>query len=275
MSGRHSPSVATRALRSPAVWLMLALVGLALAAPLIAPHGPVEIVATGADRPPSLAHPFGTDANGMDVFSRVLHAARIDLLLPVLAALVSTGVGTLTGLFSGYIGGFVDAATQRAMEVLQAFPVVMLAMAILVALEPTMTNIVLVIALINIPPYYRTVRAIVRPMRQAAFIDAARCLGQGPVAIVLRHLLPNVWLAVLSQFTVNFAVAIQALAGLSFLGLGVAFPQPEWGLMCEQGADGMIRGVWWPSLFPGGAILLTVLALNRLARWIETMAKLK
>lgn len=262
------------ALRSPAVWVFAVLVAAALLAPLIAPYGPTEIVA-GDYESPSGTYLFGTDGNGMDVFSRVLYGARTDLLLALAAAALAAGVGVVLGCVAGYVGGWPDSLLQRVAEVIQAFPTVMLGMAVLVALGTTLLNLTLVIALVNVPVYFRIVRSVVLPMREAEFVEAARCAGNTNVSIVARHLLPNVWAPVIAQFTVNFAWAIQIIAGLSFLGLGVRVPDPEWGIMVQQGSEAVIRGVWWASFFPGVAIFVAVLALNRVGAWLERTWKVR
>jgi peptide/nickel transport system permease protein len=261
------------ALRSPAVWSLVILVLLAVLASVIAPYGETEITEAGKNAEPSASHLFGTDSNGMDVFSRVLFGARKDLLLALAAAALAAVVGVFFGAVAGYAGGWTNAILQRIAEILQSFPTVLLAMAALVALGVTLTNLTLVIALVNVPVYYWIVRSVVRPMRHAEFVEAARCTGSSPVRIVVRHLLPNVTGPVIAQFTVNFAWAIQIIAGLSFLGLGVHVPEAEWGLMIQQGSGDLIRGIWWPSFFPGAAIFIAVLTLNRLGAWLHRMER--
>jgi peptide/nickel transport system permease protein len=219
------------------------------------------------------AHLFGTDSNGMDVFSRVVYAARKDLLLPLAAAALSVVVGVPLGALAGFVGGWLDRILSRAAEILQAFPVVLLALTILVAVGSSLVNVAAVIALINVPIYFRIVRSLVQPMRSAEFVEAARLTGNTGAGIVLRHLLPNVWSPVLAQFTVNFAWAIQILAGLSFLGLGIRVPNAEWGLMVQQGSEYVAEGKWWIAFFPGIAIFATVLTLNRIGAWIQSVSR--
>ena len=257
------------AVRSPALWLLGLLVLVAILAHVLAPFGPTEITTGGDFHPPSTTYLFGTDGNGMDVFSRVLYGARKDLLLSLAAVAIAAAVGVLLGSTAGYIGGWLDSLLQRLSEIVQAFPVVMLGMAVLVALGTTLLNLTLVIALVNIPVYFRIVRSVVLPLRESEFVEAARCAGNTNTSILVRHLLPNVWAPVIAQFTVNFAWAIQVIAGLSFLGLGVRVPEPEWGTMVQQGSDAVIRGIWWVSFAPGIAIFVTVLVLNRVGAWME------
>ncbi len=260
------PSVLGLAVRSPAIWSLVALVFVAVFAPLLSPYGPMEF-AGAQNLPPSAAHFFGTDGNGMDVFSRVLYAARIDLLLPLLATVISVTVGTYLGLLSGYFHGLLDATLQRLADIFQAFPVVILSIAMLAALGTSIRNLVLVVALVGTPLYYRIVRTIVRPLRSAEFIDAAVCSGHSRARIVFSHLLPAARPSIEALFPNSFATAIQVLAGLSFLGLGVRVPNPEWGVMIQQGAGGIVLGHWWTAMFPGAAIFVVVLTLNRVSAW--------
>lgn len=261
-------------LRSPAVWIFGALVFIALFGRLLAPYGGTEII-DGADlQAPSLHHLFGTDANSMDVLSRVLYGARPDLLLALASAAIAATVGSLLGLLAAFVGSWVDPILQRVSEVILAFPVLIFAMAALIAIGTTLANLTLVIAFVNIPVYFRIVRSIVLPMRQAEFVDAARVAGNSTTSILLRHLAPNLWAPVMAQFTVNFAWAIQLLAGLSFLGLGVHLPDPEWGLMVQQGAPFVVAGKWWVAFFPGLAIFVAVLALTRIGALIESIARI-
>jgi peptide/nickel transport system permease protein len=201
----------------------------------------------------------------MDVFSRVLYGARVDLVLAVAAASLAALVGVPLGAAAGYVGGGLDVLLQRLSETVQAFPVVLLAMAVLAALGVRLWLVALVIAVINVPVYFRLVRSIVLPWRHAEFVEAARLSGNGGVAIVVRHLLPNVVRPVAAQLAVTFAWAIQIIAALSFLGLAVEVPKPEWGLMVQQGAQYATTGEWWIAFFPGAAIFVAVLVLTRVA----------
>jgi peptide/nickel transport system permease protein len=262
-------------LAAPAVWAAAVIVLAAILAPVLAPFGPTQLSAGPRLSPPSADHWFGTDSFGMDILSRVLHGARKDLVLAFAAAGLAVFVGVPLGALAGYVGGWVDALAQRATEVIQSFPLVLFAMAVLVAIGVTLPNLAAVIAVVNVPVYFRIVRSIVLPLRQAEFVDAARVTGSSSGSIILRHLLPNVWAPVVAQFTVNFAWAIQIIAGLSFLGLGVRIPEAEWGLMVQQGAEYVQTGEWWVAFFPGAAIFATVLTLNRLGAWIEYLGRVR
>lgn len=262
-----------QARRSPAIWALVAFVLVAVLAPVIVPYGGTQIIPGASLRPPSLSHPFGTDSNSMDVLSRVIFGARKDLLLALAAATISAAVGSLLGLLAAYVGRWVDPILQRLNEVILAFPVVLFAMAVLVATGTSLLNLTLVIAFVNVPIYFRIIRSVVLPMRHAEFVDAARASGNSVRSILLRHLLPNLWAPIISQLTVNFAWAIQILAGLSFLGLGVHLPEPEWGLMVQQGSNFVISGRWWIAFFPGLAIFLAVLTLTRVGAFVERVGK--
>jgi peptide/nickel transport system permease protein len=224
------------AVRTPSIVLLLLLVLAAVLAPLITRYGPTQINAGPALAKPSGAHWFGTDSNGMDVYTRVVYGGRKDLLLALAAASLSVLIGVPLGAVSGFFGGWIDSVLQRISEMLQAFPVVLFAMAILIAVGSSLVNLAIVIAVINVPIYLRIVRSVVLPLARSEFVEAARCTGNGSFSLIIRHLLPNVWGPTIAQYTVNFAWAIQIIAGLSFLGLGVHIPDAEWGLMVQQGS---------------------------------------
>jgi peptide/nickel transport system permease protein len=259
------------AARSPAVWLLALMVLAAILAPVITRYGPTQLSAGPQLAAPSAKHWFGTDSNGMDVYTRVVYGARKDLLLALVAASLSLIVGVPLGAVSGFLGGWVDSVLQRLSEMLQSFPVVLFAMAILIAAGSSLTNLVLVIALINVPVYLRIVRSVVLPLARSEFVEAARCTGNGSFSIIARHLLPNVWGPAIAQYSINFAWAIQIIAGLSFLGLGVHVPDAEWGLMVQQGSSYIVSGEWWVSFFPGLAIFAAVLTLNRVGVWVHSV----
>jgi peptide/nickel transport system permease protein len=259
------------AIRTPSLWALLLLVAAAAAAPLLTRYSPTAVNVGPQLAAPSSKHWFGTDGYGMDIYTRIVYGARKDLLLALAAATLSALIGVPLGAVSGFFGGWVDAILQRLSEMLQSFPVVLLAMAVLIALGSSLTNLAIVIAVINVPVYLRIVRSVVLPLERAEFVDAARLTGNSSASIIVRHLLPNVVGPTLAQFTVNFAWAIQIIAGLSFLGLGVHIPEAEWGLMVQQGSTYIVAGQWWPSFFPGLAIFIAVLTLNRVSAWIHDL----
>jgi peptide/nickel transport system permease protein len=170
----------------------------------------------------------------------------------------------LLGIIAGYLGGIVDDVLSRFVEIMQAFPLFLFAMAVFAAVGSNTQNLVFIIAFINIPIYLKLARSLVLPLRQSEFVMAARCAGNSEASIVLRHILPNTLGPIFSQFSINCAYAIQIIAGLSFIGLGVEVPHPEWGAMINVGANHIVFGKWWPSVFPGIAVFLAVFALTRI-----------
>jgi peptide/nickel transport system permease protein len=242
----------------------------AIFAPVLAPYGPIELSNTEQLQPPSADHWLGTDQYGMDIFSRLLYAARVDLSVAISAAALAVGIGVPFGALAAYVGGLADDVLQRMVESVQSFPTLLLGMAILAALGSSLVNLVLVIAFVNIPVYTKLTRSVVLPLRDADYVHAARCAGNSTLAIIRRHILPNVSGIIFAQFPVNCAWAIQILAGLSFIGLGVRVPEPEWGAMIKVGADYIVFGQWWVSVFPGLTVFAAVLTLNRLGEKIRS-----
>ena len=214
---------------------------------------------------PSWQFFFGTDQYGMDIFSRVVNGARIDLFTGFTASFIAASIGMPLGAFAAYKKGIWDQILLRSSESFQSFPVLILAMGTIASIGSGTINIIFVIAIVNIPVYIRLTRSSVIPILEKDFIHAARCAGKSDLQILFKHILPNVSPVVISQFSVNCAWAIQILAALSFVGLGVKLPTPEWGAMVRGGADYILFGQWWVSVFPGIAILLTVLTLNQVA----------
>ena len=254
---------AGRLLRRPAFVALLLIVLIALFGPFFL-GDPLEL-GPGTLAAPSRQNWFGTDQFGMDIFTRVVHAARLDLLVGFSAATLAVLAGMPLGALAAYRGGAFDTLLLRVSESLQAFPTLLLALGIVTALDPSIPILVMIIALVNVPVYLRLTRSAVQPLVNADFVLAARCAGKGQFTILRRHVLPNVSEVVFAQFSVNVAWAIQILAALSFLGLGVQVPTPEWGAMLQGGVNYMIYGQWWVPLFPGLAILATVLTLNQVA----------
>lgn len=257
-------------LSSPIYMIATLFVLVALCAPLVAPYDPVEVDRGARVQPPSAQHWFGTDQNGMDIFSRLLYGARIDLGVALSAALSAVFIGVPIGALAGYLGGWFDDIFLRLTESVQAFPTLLLGMAVLAALGSSLINLVLVIAFVNIPVYIKLTRSAVLPLRDSDYVHAARCAGNSTMAIIRRHILPNVYGVILAQFSINCAWAIQILAALSFIGLGVRVPEPEWGAMIKVGADYIVFGQWWVSVFPGLTIFAAVLTLNGLGEKIRS-----
>ncbi len=243
---------------------MTVLVLLAIAAPWIAPYDPIASNVPLSLQPPSAAHWAGTDQLGRDIFSRILLAARLDLFIAITAVGASFVAGAVIGGFCGYAGGQLDRWVGRVTDVLMAFPLFVLAMALVAALGNRMENIIIATAVINLPFYVRFARAEVNVRRNAGWVEAARACGDGHLSVVLRVLLPNVLPAMAVQISLNLGWAILNAAGLSFIGLGVQAPTPEWGIMVAEGARFITTGKWWLVAFPGLALMLSVLCFNLL-----------
>lgn len=271
MRSRRSPirsgsASRSRTLRSvPPSFLVL---GLLVLCAFMGPQfvgDPLELGAGPTLAPPSREFLLGTDQYGMDILARVVNAARLDLFVAISAASLAVVIGMPLGAFAAYRGGALDAVILRISESFQSFPTLLLAMGIVAALGQSIRNLIFIIAVVNVPVYLRLTRSAVLPMVEKDFVLAARCSGMSDRRILTRHILPNVSEVVIAQFSVNCAWAIQILAALSFIGLGVSLPTPEWGAMVRGGADYMTYGQWWLSLFPGLAIIVTVLTLNQVA----------
>ena len=227
----------------------------------VAPHGVNSVDIGQRLHGPSLAHPFGTDQLGRDILSRVLVAARASLKVGAVAVGISLVVGVLLGLVAGYYGRLVDDAVMRVMDMLFAFPAVLLAIAILAVLGPGLTNAMIAIGVVYTPIFARVTRASVLSVRDEVYVRAARSLGAGNARIMFTHILPNVAGPIIVQTSLSLAFAILSEAALSFLGLGVQPPDPSWGRMLYDGRD-FLQQAWWIGVFPGLAIFLTVLSFN-------------
>ncbi|MGX1305869.1 peptide/nickel transport system permease protein [Amorphus suaedae] len=240
------------------------LILIALFSPWIVPYDPLASDAAAALSPPSAAHWAGTDQIGRDVLSRLIAAARLDLAIAASAVLISFAIGAVIGAFCGYVGGLLDKIVGRCVDVLMAFPLFILAMALVAALGSGVSNIIYATAIINLPFYIRFARAEVNARRGAGWVEAARLAGNSHQRVVLFVLLPNVLPVMMVQISLNLGWAILNAAGLSFLGLGVQPPTPEWGIMVAEGARYISSGKWWLVAFPGLALMIAVLCFNLL-----------
>lgn len=240
------------------------LIVLALVGPLLAPYDPLQSNTEIALQPPTWSHWFGTDQIGRDVFSRVLVATRLDMIIAIASVLLSWAIGSVVGTCAGFYGGWTDRISGRVVDTIMAFPLFVLAMAIVAALGNTVANVVYATAIINLPFYVRLARAETSVLRGAGFVEAARLSGNGEMRIVLLHLLPNIMPALVVQMSLNMGWAILNAAGLSFIGLGVRPPTPEWGILIADGANFITTGEWWIALFPGLALMMAVLCFNLL-----------
>jgi peptide/nickel transport system permease protein len=242
--------------------IVLVVALLALLAPLVAPYAPQEGNAAETLRPPSFAHPFGTDATGFDIFSRTLYAGRLDLAIAFGAVAIALVVGCLFGATAGFLGRIVDEVVMRLMDMLSAFPSFILALGVVAALGPSLPNLIFAIALVNVPVYARLLRSRVITVKEAQYVRAATALGLSRRRVLLVHVLPNSWAPIFVQSTLQAGYAILEAAGLSFIGLGIRVPRAEWGVMINMGLQYVVSGQWWITFFPGMAIALTVTGFN-------------
>jgi peptide/nickel transport system permease protein len=247
-----------------AVIIFALLVLCALIGPDIAPYDPLMTDSAARLHPPEWAHWFGTDALGRDILSRVVVATRLDLGMAISAVVVSFIIGTALGAMAGYWGGWFDAVFGRLMDTIMAFPLFVLAMGIVAALGNSVLNIIIATAAINLPFYGRFARAEVNVRRDLAYVEAARMGGNGALRIIWGHILRNILPTMMVQASLNMGWAILNAAGLSFIGLGVRPPTPEWGIMVSEGASYMISGEWWTFVFPGTALVVAVFCFNLL-----------
>jgi peptide/nickel transport system permease protein len=241
---------------------------LSLLAPLVTPFDPDALDLYHVLMPPSAAHWFGTDELGRDVFTRVVYGARISLKVGFVAVGIAVAVGTLVGLLAGFYGGAVDGLLMRLVDIMLCFPTFFLILAVIAMLEPSIWYIMIIIGLTGWMGVARLVRAEVLSLRERDFVQAARALGASDARIIFRHILPNALSPVLVSATLGVAGAILTESALSFLGIGVQPPTPSWGNILTSGKD-YIEFAWWLSLFPGLAILVTVLAYNLVGEGIR------
>ncbi len=238
---------------------------------LFASHEPNRIDIVNILRPPSAAHPLGTDDLGRDVLARMVHGARVSLKVGFVAVGIATALGLVVGLLSGFYGGWVDAVLMRFVDMMLCFPTFFLILSVIAFLEPSIWNIMAVIGLTGWMGVARLVRAETLSIKERDFVAAARAQGAGDARIIFRHVLPNTLAPILVAATLGVAGAILTESALSFLGIGVQPPTPSWGNILTAGKDN-IEYAWWLSLFPGLAILFTVLGYNLLGEGIRDAA---
>jgi len=246
-----------------AAGVLLLIVLAAVFAPFVAPYDPSVPDYQNVLAGPSWAHLFGTDAYGRDLFSRVIWGGRISLWVGFISVAIGGAAGVILGLISGYLGGWVDSIIMRFCDVLLAFPGILLAIGIVAILGPGVTNVIYAVAVFSIPVFARLVRGSTLALKQAVYVQAARSIGVRPVPLVLRHILPGTLPGVIVYVSLRIGTAILTAASLSFIGLGAQPPSPEWGAMLADGRSylGVADQV---TIFPGLAILVTVLAFNLL-----------
>jgi peptide/nickel transport system permease protein len=248
--------------------LVLGLFVVSIFAPWLAPYDPNHIDLKQVLMAPSQAHHLGTDTLGRDVFSRIIYGSRVSLKVGFVAVGLATLIGLLVGALAGYYGGWVDSALMRLVDLMLCFPAFFLILAVIAVLEPSIWNIMAVIGLTSWMGVARLVRAEFLSLREREFVTAARALGAGDVRLILRHMLPNALAPVMVSATLGVAGAILTESALSFLGLGVQPPTPSWGNILTAGKDN-IEIAWWLSVFPGLAILVTVMSYNLLGEGIR------
>ncbi|MBF0281064.1 MAG: ABC transporter permease [Zetaproteobacteria bacterium] len=262
------------ALSNPMLMVGLAIVlfvtTMAALAPWLAPFDPAEIHVHAILLPPSIEHWFGTDMLGRDILSRMLYGARVSLAVGLIAVGISISIGIVLGAIAGYFGGKIDAILMRITDMVLCFPTFFLILAVIAFLEPSLWNIMIVIGLTSWMGVTRLVRAEFLALKEQEFILAAKSLGVSHLQIMLRYMLPNAMAPILVSAVLGIAGAVLLESGLSFLGLGVQPPDPSWGNMLTEGKDN-IQIAWWISLFPGLAILITVLGYNLLGEALRDL----
>jgi len=232
--------------------------------PYVVPYDPLATNTNAALQPPSWRYLFGTDHLGRDIFSRVVVAARLDLFIAIASVALVFAMGGVAGIAAGFFGGWTDRIVGRISDTIMAFPLFVLAMGIVAALGNTVTNIVIATAVINFPLYARLARSEANVRKEAGFVHAARLAGNSEMRILFGHILPNIMPIMMVQISLTMGYAILNAAGLSFIGLGVRPPTPEWGIMVAEGASYIVSGEWWIALFPGLTLMLAVFCFNLL-----------
>ena len=245
-----------------ALIVILGIILMALFAPLIAPYDPNATDANQAMLSVSRQHLMGTDIFGRDILSRVIHGARVDLLVALVATIIALAISSFLGSLSGYSGGWLDHLVMRIIDTVMSFPSFILAMGITAALGNKLINVVMAIAITHIPIYTRLIRGEMLHIREMEYAEAAQTVGNPRSRIIFYHLLPNCFPPVIVQATLAMGWAILTVAGLSFIGLGIQPPASEWGYMTAEGATYIVSGEWWIFLFPGLAIMITVFSFN-------------
>jgi peptide/nickel transport system permease protein len=241
--------------------LLAGLVAAAILAPWIAPYDPIEVTMDKALGPPSRQHIMGTDRFGRDVFSRIVFGARVSLSVGIIATGIATICGVLLGLFAGYLGGTVDLVIMRIIDFLLAFPGLVLALMVIAVLGPNLQNLMIAVGIRHIPSFARVVRGSVLSTKENLYVEAARAIGCSTPRVTFRHVFPNVLAPVIVLTSLDIGDAIIVGAGLSFIGMGAQPPTPEWGVMLSSGRA-FIRSAWWLTVYPGLAIMISVLAVN-------------
>ncbi len=242
-------------------FLVAVLILTAIFGPILAPYEPTTMDFAATFAPPSLEHPMGTDNFGRDVLTRIMHGARVSLQVGIISVTLATVVGTLLGMIAGYSNRVVDEIIMRAMDILFAFPAILLAIAILAALGKGVANAMIAIGIVYVPIFARIARGEVLAIREEEFIEVAHALGAGRTRILFSHIMPNILSPIIVEISLSLSFAILAEAALSFFGLGTQPPDPSWGNMLSEGRAYIQQSVWL-GIFPGLAIMFTVMGFN-------------
>ena len=251
--------------------IVLLFLLLALLAPLIAPYDAIAVSSENVLKGPTARFMFGTDNNGMDVLSRVLYGARYAFGIAVPVLLLGMALGIPIGLYAGYRGGWFDEIALRVMDALRVFPSIILALAIVAATGHSLFNVVVVIAVLDVPLFARVVRAEVLALRRSGLAEAALAAGNPTWRILAVHLLPNCLRGAMAQVPIRMAWAVRVTATLAFIGVGIQAPTPEWGAMIRQGSEYMISGEWWVAIFPGTALVILIIGFSMLGDGLEDL----
>ncbi|MDK3019786.1 ABC transporter permease [Pseudodonghicola flavimaris] len=252
--------------------IIVGLFLVALLGPALVPYDPLATEMQNVLAPPSAAHWFGTDQLGRDIFSRVIVATRLDFAIAVAAVAISALAGITVGAMSGYVGGWFDGVMSRVVDVMMAFPLFVAAMALVAVFGNSVQSVVLATSIINFPFYFRLARIEAAARREIGYVEAAIINGNSTGSVIFRFLLPNSLPPVIVQISLNLGWAILNTSGLAFIGLGVAPPTPEWGIMIQEGASMMMSGEWWTVLFPGLALVLSVFCFSLLGDGLRDIA---
>lgn len=248
------------------VLMLLALT--AIVGPWLVTHDPI-LTTPGTLLPPSAEHWLGTDHFGRDVFSRTISSLRVDFVVAIVGVSGAILIGSVIGLICGYYGGWLDDLVMRLVDIIQSFPLLLVAMVLILALGPGLESIVIVTVLINIPTYARVIRGEALSRKTLEYIDAARCSGASEFSIIFRHLMPNTLSPIIVHGSLNLAAAVGNVAALSFLGIGIRPPTPDLGVMVAEGTNYLVQGAWWLSMGPGVVLGTTIFSLNLLGDCLE------
>jgi len=248
--------------------MLALLILLAIFGPALVTHDPIRTTPQTL-LPPSFEHWLGTDHFGRDVFSRTITSLRIDFIVAGLGVSGAILIGSLLGLVCGYVGGWLDDLVMRFVDIIQSFPLLLVAMVLVLVLGPGVTSIVIVTVLINIPTYARVIRGQTLSKKRLEYIDAARCSGASEASILFRHLMPNTLSPIIVHGSLNLAAAVGNVAVLSFLGIGIRPPVPDLGVMVAEGTNYLVQGAWWMSICPGLVLAATIFSLNLVGDCLE------